>query len=70
MTTSFFDTTTNLGWMHYLGWMHFWKSGGVDFDNDNNNNYDKNYDDADNNDDYDDNNDYNETTPIMRLQLP
>ena len=51
--TSFFDSTTN------LGWMHSWQSEGVDFDNDNNNDYNNNdyNDDYDNNhnDEYDDN---------------
>ena len=62
MITLFFDTATN------LGWLHFWQSGGVDFDDDNNNNYNEDYDDNDNNDDYDDDNDNNETMTIIRLQ--
>ena len=52
--------------------MHSWQSEGVDFDNDNNNDYNNNdYNDDNNdnhNDDYDDNNKDNETTTTMRLQ--
>ena len=34
--------------------MHFWQSGGVDFDDDNSNDYDDDYNNNDHNDDYND----------------
>ncbi len=60
--TSFFDTTTN------LGLMHFWQSVGVDFNDDNSTKQDEDYNSNDHNVDYNDDNDYNETTTTMRLR--